>query len=320
MHAPIKKALITGITGQDGSYLAEFLLAKGYEVHGVIRNSTYDSSNIHAFKDRLKLHLASLDNHLSLYKLIAQVVPSECYHLAAPGFVSHSLDDELAAFSAGFSGTHALLANLKELAPNCRFYFAGSSEMFGRCESSPQNESTPFQPRSIYGIAKVASYHLLRNYREKYGLHASCGITYNHESPRRGFEYVTRKITCGVAKIKLGKETKLIMGSLDPQRDWGYAPDYIEAMWLMLQQSSPNDLVLATGKLRTVRDFVKTAFECVDLDYEKYVQFDDRFFRAPEKIPLCGDASRARSLLNWKPKKDFNQMVQEMVESDLKLA
>ncbi|MGZ3707855.1 MAG: GDP-mannose 4,6-dehydratase, partial [Bdellovibrionota bacterium] len=216
-------------------------------------------------------------------------------------------------------GTHCLLAAVKERAPQCRVYFAGSSEMFGQVATSPQNESTPFNPRSIYGIAKLASYHLVRNYRDQYGMYACVGILYNHESPRRGFEFVTRKITSTVAKIKLGTEKKLVLGNLDPLRDWGYAPEYVNAMWLMLQQDTPDDYVIATGVTHSVRQFVQLAFEHVGLDYQEYVAFDQRFFRPAEKVPLVGDATKARTKLGWTPKRDFKSIVTEMVDKDLQI-
>ncbi|MGB5632730.1 MAG: GDP-mannose 4,6-dehydratase, partial [Waterburya sp.] len=266
----MKKALLTGITGQDGSYLAEFLLAKGYEVHGIVRRTSIEDaahklSNLKEILNKIVLHTASLDNHLSLYKVINQVQPDECYHLAASSFVSYSFDDEFSILSSNFSGTHYLLASIKEIMPVCRFYFAGSSEMFGSASNSPQNELTPFNPRSIYGISKLSSHHLVRNYREQYDLFACTGILYNHESPRRDFKFVTRKITSSVAKIKLGLQDKLYLGNLDAVRDWGYAPDYVYSMWLMLQQDTPRDYVVASGINHSVREFVKYAFDCVGL-------------------------------------------------------
>lgn len=319
-----KTALITGITGQDGSYLAEMLLNKGYAVHGMVRRSVIDDPergmrNLRSIQDRITLHPAALDNHLALHRVIDQVRPDECYHLAAPSFVSYSLDDELAAFNSGFSSTHALLAGLKEVSPQCRFYFAGTSEMFGTASVSPQNERTAFNPRSIYGIAKLSSYHLMRNYREKYGIFACAGILYNHESPRRGIEFVTRKITAGAAKIKLGLESKLVLGNLDAQRDWGYAPEYVEAMWKMLQRETADDYVVATGITHSVREFVESAFECVGLDYREYVGFDERYFRPSDEHPLVGDAAKARKQLDWAPQKGLKEIVKEMVAGDLAL-
>lgn len=318
----MKRAIITGITGQDGSYLSELLLDQGYEVHGIVRrsaleNATHTLGNMAPVRDRVHLHVASLENHLSLYKIVSDIRPSECYHLAASSFVSYSFDDEFSILNTNFQGTHYLLASLKELAPECRFYFAGSSEMFGHAEASPQDESTPFNPRSIYGISKLASHHLVKNYREQYGLFACTGILYNHESPRRGFEFVTRKITSTVAQIVHGQKAKLYLGNLDALRDWGYAPDYVRAMWLMLQAEQPGDYVVATGILHAVRDFVRLAFEEVGLDYTRYVEVDPRFFRESEKVPLCGDATKARTLLGWQPTKGFEEVVREMVRADV---
>ncbi len=318
----MKRALITGINGQDGSYLAELLLEKGYEVHGLVRTSATESldskiSRVAHIKDRIHLHRGSLENHLQLYKMIQAIVPDECYHLAASSFVSYSFDDESSILTTNFNATHQLLATLKECAPKCRFYFAGSSEMFGDAPSGPQNENTPFNPRSIYGIAKLASYHLTRNYRDKYGTFVCTGILFNHESPRRGHAFVTRKITRAAAQIKLGMASTLPLGNLDAVRDWGYAPDYVRAMWLMLQQDTCEDYVIATGVTHSVRDFVRLAFEAVDLDYSKYVEFDQRFFRAGEKVPLCGNSAKAQTKLGWKSTKKLSEIIQEMVTSDL---
>jgi GDPmannose 4,6-dehydratase len=321
---PKKVALITGISGQDGSYLADLLLSKGYEVHGLVRSASWDTAtakltHLQHIRDRVTLHVGGIENHLFLYKLIRQLQPDELYHLAASSFVSYSFDDEFSILNTNFTGTHHLLAVLKECAPKCRFYFAGSSEMFGDAESAPQDEKTPFNPRSVYGIAKLASYHLVRNYRDKYGLFTSTGILYNHESPRRGTQFVTRKITSTAAKIKLGMETKLALGNLDALRDWGYAPDYVQAMWLMLQQDQCEDYVIATGKTHSVRQFVEYAFECVGLDYRKYVETDPRFFRPSEATPLVGNSAKARTKLKWTSNRDLQSIIREMVESDLAL-
>lgn len=248
-----KTALITGITGQDGSYLSEYLLDRGYEVHGIIRRVAIEDPErrlwrIRHLLDKIQLHSASLESYASIFKVVDTVKPDECYHLAAQSFVSYSFEDEFSTFGTNIDGTHYVLSALKELAPECRFYFAASSEMFGNAKASPQNENTPFFPRSTYGISKLAGYHLTRNYREAYGLFALNGILFNHESPRRGFEFVTRKVTGTVAKIKLGLANELRIGNLEAKRDWGYAKDYIKAMWLMLQQDKPDDFVIATGK------------------------------------------------------------------------
>src|ERR1035437_1806880 len=257
-----RRALITGITGQDGSYLSELLLSKGYEVHGVVRRVALEDpenrlSRLSTVLPRLVLHAGSLESYASIHNIVERVRPDECYHLAAQSFVSYSFDDEFSTVQTNINGTHYLLSAIRSLAPNCRFYFAGSSEMFGNAEEVPQREKTPFHPRSTYGISKVAGFDLTRNYREAYQLHASNGILFNHESPRRGFEFVTRKITSGVARILAGKSEKLNLGNLEAKRDWGHAREYVEAMWLTLQQSEPDDYVVATGETHTVREFVE---------------------------------------------------------------
>ena len=318
----MKTALITGINGQDGSYLAELLLSRGYEVHGIVRREaiedpTHRLVNIRHLTDKVKLHVGAVDNHLSIYKIVASVRPAECYHLAASSFVSYTFDDEASVVANNFTATHALLASIKELAPGCRIYFAGSSEMFGDATVSPQNESTPFKPRSVYGISKLAAFHLARNYREHHKLFVSAGILYNHESPRRGFQFVTRKITTTVAKIHLGQADYLELGNIDALRDWGYAPDYVAAMHAMLQQDKPEDFVIATGLMHSVRQFLVEAFSVVNLNYEPYIQINQEHFRPGEIVPLCGDSSKARRILNWHPTKAFEQVIKEMVLSDI---
>ncbi|MHB8171608.1 MAG: GDP-mannose 4,6-dehydratase [Thermincolia bacterium] len=320
----MKKALITGIGGQDGSYLAELLLAKEYQVHGIVRRVAIEDTehklkNISHILDRIHLHVAALDNVFSIIKIVKDVMPDECYHLAASSFVSYAFEDEISILNNNVNSTHYLLAAIKEFAPHCRVYFAGSSEMFGKVDQAPQNEGTPFNPRSIYGISKIASYHLIKNYREQYGLFACTGILYNHESPRRGFEFVTRKITSSVAKIKLGIEKKLTLGNLDALRDWGYAPDYVKAMWLMLQREVQEDYVIASGVTHSVHEFVECAFNHVGLDYRDYVDFDQRFYREAERIPLRGDSSKAKEELKWQSNKQFEDIVAEMVDHDLNL-
>jgi GDPmannose 4,6-dehydratase len=320
----VKRALITGVNGQDGSYLAEMLLAKGYEVHGVVRRDALEDPahrlvNIAAVRNDIHLHTGSLDNDLSLYKIAAAVRPDECYHLASSSFVSYSFEDESSIVSNNFTATHSLLSSLKELAPACRVYFAGSSEMFGDAKASPQNEATPFNPRSVYGISKLAAFHLARNYREHHRMFVSAGILYNHESPRRGHQFVTRKISSTAAKIKLGREHSLTLGNIEARRDWGYAPDYVRAMYAMLQKDAPGDYVVATGVTHTVKDFLRAAFGVLDLDYERYVSFDAEYFRPSETVPLCGDASRSRRELGWAPSRTFEQIVEEMVRQDLEL-
>jgi GDPmannose 4,6-dehydratase len=320
----MKRALITGISGQDGSYLAELLLAQGYEVHGLVRRDALEDSsrklaNLNAIKDQITFHAAALDNELSLYKVIAKVQPEECYHLAASSFVSYSFEDEYSILTTNFNGTHSLLASLKEATPHCRFFFAGSSEMFGTVTAAPQNEDTPFNPRSIYGISKLASYHLVRNYRTQYGLFACTGILYNHESPRRDFKFVTRKITAQAARIKMGLADKLYLGNLEALRDWGYAPDYVQAIWQMLQHPTPDDYVLATGINHSVEAFVDYAFSHLGLNYRDYVEVDPRFYRPAEEVPLCGDASKICHTLGWQPTKPLSDVIAEMVDHDMRL-
>ena len=316
-----KRALITGITGQDGSYLAEALVARGYEVHGIVRRVALEDpdhrlARLSSVRDRVTLHAASMESYASIYQVVAKVVPEECYHLAAQSFVSYSFDDEFSTLNANINGTHFLLAAVKNIAPRCRFYFAGSSEMFGKVEEVPQNERTRFHPRSSYGISKVCGFELTRNYREAYGLFACNGILFNHESPRRGYEFVTRKITAGVARILAGKASELRLGNLEALRDWGHAREYVEAMWLMLQQPEPEDYVVATGVAHSVREFAGLAFSSAGLDYRKYVTGDPDLFRPAEVNMLLGDASKARERLGWKPCVTFETLVREMVEAD----
>src|SRR5256714_252813 len=317
-----KRALITGITGQDGSYLAELLLQKGYAVHGIVRRVALEDpehrlSRVHPIRGRVTLHAASLESYASIHQVVAKVQPTECYHLAAQSFVSYSFDDEFSTLNANINGTHYLLAAVKNLAPECRFYFAGSSEMFGKVEEVPQNELTRFHPRSTYGISKVAGFDLTRNYREAYGISASSGILYNHESPRRGFEFVTRKITSQAARIKLGLTKEVRLGNLDARRDWGHAREYVRAMWLMLQQDEPEDYVIATGEQHSVREFAELAFAHLGLDYRKHVVVDPQFQRPADVETLLGDASKARKKLGWKYGVTFKELVHEMVGADL---
>lgn len=318
----MKKALITGITGQDGSYLAELLLEKGYEVHGVVRRVAIEHPEARMWRlrhilDRIHIHSASLESYASLFDTISQLKPDECYHLGAQSFVSYSFEDEFSTINMNLNGTHYVLSAIKRQAPGCRFYFAGSSEMFGNANETPQNENTPFHPRSPYGISKMAGFELTRNYREAYGLFAVSGILFNHESPRRGAEFVTRKISSGAAKAKLGIDNEIRLGNLEARRDWGHSLDYVRAMWLMLQQDEPEDYVIATGKSRSVKEFLETAFNFVDLDYKDYLITDDKLYRPSEVNVLQGDASKARKKLNWSPSISFEQLVREMVEGDL---
>lgn len=320
-----KKALITGITGQDGSYLAEHLLALGYEVHGLVRRVALEDparrfSRISHLLDVVTLHPASLESYPSLFHVVSQHDFDECYHLAAQSFVAESFRDGFSTMNTNINGTHYMLAALRELRPQCRFYFAGSSEMFGKVAESPQSETTRFHPRSPYGISKVAGFELTRNYREAYDMFCVSGLLFNHESPRRGFEFVTRKVTSTAAQIKHGLAEELRLGNLDAQRDWGHAKDYVRAMHLMLQQDEPDDYVVATGETHTVRELCERAFGEVGLDYQKYVKIDERFLRPAEVDLLIGDATKAQRELPWQPEYTFAEMIKEMVETDLKMS
>ncbi len=319
----MKRALITGITGQDGSYLAELLLENGYEVHGIVRRVALEHPQARMWRirhllDRIQFHSASMESYASLFNIIADVQPHECYHLAAQSYVSYSFEDEFSTINTNLNGTHYVLSAIKRQAPGCRFYFAASSEMFGHVKASPQNEDTPFHPRSPYGISKLAGFELTRNYREAYGLYALSGILFNHESPRRGAEFVTRKITSGAARIKLGLDREIRLGNLDAKRDWGHSKDYVHAMWLMLQQAEPDDYVIATGETHTVREFLERAFDCLGLDYRNHVVIDEQLYRPAEVHILQGDASKAAKKLNWTPSVSFDGLVREMVEGDMR--
>jgi len=321
----LKKALITGITGQDGSYLAEYLLQLGYEVHGLVRRVALEQPNqrlgrVAHLEGRLVLHAGSLESYPSLFQVLSRCPIDECYHLAAQSFVAESFADGFSTMNTNSNGTHYLLAALRELQPQCRFYFAGSSEMFGKVRETPQRETTPFHPRSPYGISKVAGYYLTVNYREAHQMFCANGMLFNHESPRRGFEFVTRKITHNVARIKLGLASELRLGNLEARRDWGHAADYVRAMHQMLQQPEADDFVVATGETHSVRDFCELAFAEAGLDYCDFVKEDPRFFRPAEVEILVGDASKARRVLGWHPRYSFQQLVSEMVAHDLELA
>jgi GDPmannose 4,6-dehydratase len=302
--------------------LAELLLSRGYEVHGIVRRVALEDptgrfTRLASILDRLVLHPASLESYASIFKVIAEVQPDECYHLAAQSFVAESFEDGFSTMNININGTHHVLAALREACPRCRFYFAGSSEMFGKVRESPQSETTPFHPRSPYGISKVSGYYLTMNYREAYGLFACSGILFNHESPRRGREFVTRKITTGVARIKAGRQKELRLGNLDALRDWGHAADYVEAMWRMLQQDQPEDYVVATGETHPVREFCEVAFGEAGLDWKEFVLSDPKFFRPAEVEVLTGNAGKARALLGWERHYDFKALIREMVQSDL---
>ena len=318
------KALITGITGQDGSYMAELLLEKGYEVHAIVRRVALEDpehrlGRIAHLQNEVEFHPASLESFPSIYNVVRAVAPDECYHLAAQSFVDTSFKDAFSTLNININGTHYVLEAIHEIQPECRFYFAGSSEMFGKVEEVPQTETTRFHPRSPYGISKVAGFDLTRNYREAYGLHASSGILFNHESPRRGFEFVTRKITSQAARIKLGQAGHLALGNLDAKRDWGHAREYVRAMWAMVRRDEPEDYVIATGETHSVREFCEIAFSHLGLDYEEHVQVDPRFFRPAEVELLIGNPEKARKELGWSYDITFRDLVIEMVESDMAL-
>jgi len=326
------RALITGITGQDGSYLAELLLSKGYEVHGLVRrSSTFTTDRIdHLYQDphetssSLRLHYADLADGNGLARLIREIKPTEVYNLAAQSHVRVSFDQPV--YTADITGVGALklLEAVRDFQDACgyqiRYYQASSSEQYGQVLETPQRETTPFYPRSPYGAAKVYAHWITVNYRESYGLHASCGILFNHESPRRGETFVTRKITRAAGRIKLGLQDKLFLGNLDSKRDWGFAGDYVQAMWLMLQQAAPGDYVIATGETHTVQEFCELAFGMLDLDYRDFVQYDARYLRPAEVDLLLGDSTKARNELGWKTQVTFKQLISQMVNHDLELA
>lgn len=320
----MKTALITGITGQDGSYLAEYLLEKGYKVHGIVRRIALENPEhrlwrINHLIDKIILHAASMESYASLFNVVEVVKPDECYHLAAQSFVSYSFEDEFSTINSNVNGTHYILSALKQRAPECKFYFAASSEMFGNVKEAPQDEETPFNPRSPYGISKVSGFYLTKNYREAYNMFALSGILFNHESPRRGFEFVTRKISSHVAKIKLGIEKKIKLGNLEAKRDWGHAKEYVKVMWMMLQQDNPDDYVVATGECHTVKKFLEIAFDYVGLDPYKYLEIDDTFYRPSEVQLLQGNTTKARNVLGWNYNISFESLIKEMVDNDLNL-
>jgi GDPmannose 4,6-dehydratase len=311
-------ALITGITGQDGAYLAEFLLERGYEVHGMVRrSSTENFERIGHLRDRVALHQADLLDQLSLVRLVEETRPTEIYNLAAQSFVPTSFAQPLLTGEFTALGVTRMLEAVRLVNAKIRFYQASSSEMFGSVREEPQSETTPFWPRSPYGVAKVYGHWITINYRESYKLFACCGILFNHESPLRGKEFVTRKITDGVARIKLGLANKLKLGNLDAERDWGFAGDYVRAMWMMLQHETPDDYVIATGEKHTVREFARLAFERVGLSYEEHVEIDPALFRPAEVNTLRGDASKARRVLGWRPETSLAELVAMMVDADL---
>ncbi len=318
----MKLACISGITGQDGSYLAEYLLEQGYEVHGLVRRVALEDARhrlyrLQSISDRLHLHAASLESYPSLFAVISEIQPDEFYHLAAQSFVAYSFEDAFSTFHANVDGTLYVLESIRRAKPDCRVYFAGSSEMFGKVHETPQSETTRFHPRSPYGISKVTGFHLSMNFRESYDMFVSSGILFNHESPRRGFEFVTRKITSNVARIKAGHVDELRLGNLDAKRDWGFAGDYIKAMHQMLQTDEPDDYVIATGETHSVREFCELAFSHVGLNYEDYVVVDPQFYRPAEVNLLLGDASKAQKELGWTPECSFEELVRMMVDHDM---
>ena len=317
-----KKALITGITGQDGSYLSELLLKKNYQVHGLIRrvaaeDKTHRLWRLKHILNKITIHPASLESYASMVKIIQKIKPHEVYHLGAQSYIDYAFKDEFSTINTNINGTHFLLSAIKEFSPKTKFYFAASSEMFGKVQQIPQTEKTSFYPRSTYGISKVAGFDLTRNYREAYGLFCCSGILFNHESPRRGFEFVTRKITHAVARIKFGLQKDLKLGNMEAKRDWGHAEDYVKAMWMMLNKSTPEDFVISTGKQYSVREFAKLAFNVVDLNYKKYVKIDKKLERPADVQNLLGSCSKARRVLKWKPKYSFQGLVKDMVKADL---
>jgi GDPmannose 4,6-dehydratase len=313
-----KNALITGLTGQDGSYLAELLLAKGYDVYGMVRRSSTDPlERVRHIKDDLHMLPGDLSDQASLIDAVEESRPAEVYNLAAQSFVGDSWREAAYTGDVDALGVTRLLEAIRRVSPDARFYQASSSEMFGKVHEVPQKETTPFHPRSPYGVAKVYGYYMTLNYRESFGMHASNGILFNHESPRRGLEFVTRKITDAVARIKLDMQKELRLGNLDAKRDWGFAGDYVQAMWLMLQQDAPDDYVIATGETHTVREFCELAFGHVGLDYNEHVVVDQRFVRPAEVDLLLGDPAKAKQALGWEPKVTFKGLVEMMVDSDL---
>jgi GDPmannose 4,6-dehydratase len=315
-----KRALITGITGQDGSYLAEFLLEKGYEVHGMVRRSSTETfQRLAGFRDDVVLHTGDLLDQRSLVDVLRESEPDEIYNLAAMSFVAASWSQPVLTAEFTAVGVTRILEAMREVVPAARFYQASSSEMFGQVLEVPQRETTPFYPRSPYGVAKCYGHFITVNYRESYGLFAASGILFNHESQRRGLEFVTRKVTHGAAAIKLGLAEELALGNLDAERDWGYAKDYVEAMWLMLQHDEADDFVIATGEVHSVRKLVEVAFAQVGLDPDDHVRIDERYLRPAEVEHLVGDASKAREKLGWQPRTSFEEMIRRMVDADLEL-
>ena len=318
------KALITGITGQDGSYLAEFLLKKGYEVHGIVRRVAIENPDhrlwrIKKIQKKIHLHSGTMESYANIFKILNKVKPNEFYHLAAQSYVDYSFEDQFSTLSSNISSTHYCLSAIKESGLKTKFYFAGSSEMFGKVKETPQNEDTPFHPRSPYGISKVAGFDLTRNFRESYGIHASSGILFNHESERRGYEFVTRKISRAASLIKLKKQKFLELGNLEAKRDWGYAPEYIQAMWLMLQQKKPDDYVVGTGETYSIKYFAENAFDILNLKLDKYLKINKKFIRPAEVDLLVADPKKIKNKIGWKAKIKINDLIEKMVVNDFNL-
>ena len=313
-----KIAIITGITGQDGSYLAELLLKKKYKVYGLLNPKKKSNlKNLKGFYKKISLKKIDINSFSKIKKIIKKVKPNEFYHLAAQSFINYKFEDEFFKLNPNINGTHYILSAIKEFSPKTKFYFASSSELFGNVKTSPQNEETKFNPRSAYGVSKVAGFYLTKNYREAYNIHACSGILYNHESPRRNINFVSRKITKNLSLILKGKLKKITLGNINSKRDWGHAKDYVYAMWKMLQIKKPDDFVIGTGKMHTVKDFIKIAFQHVNLDYNKFIKIDKKLFRPNDKIILKANFSKAKNRLKWKPKIKFKSLVKEMVDYDL---
>ena len=316
----VKLAIITGISGQDGSYLAELLLGKGYKIIGICNpKKKYDFKNLYRIKKKINFKKIDINNYSKIKSLIKKTKPHEFYHLAAQSFINYKFEDEFFKLNPNINGTHYILSAIKEFSPKTKFYFAASSELFGNSEKYPQNENTKFNPRSAYGVSKIAGYYLTKNYREAYNLYACSGILFNHESPRRNINFISRKISSSLALILKKKLKKISLGNINAQRDWGHAKDYVYAMWKMLQLKKPHDFVIGTGKTHTVKDFLQIAFSSVNLDYRKYIKIDKSFMRPNDKIILKADFKKAKKILKWKPQISFRSLVHEMVNHDFKM-